>query len=64
MEAAMAVLPLAVMIGILAPSLASGGMLEILGVLAVITLVRCGLNQVLAASAGVLFVAIGRMIVG
>ncbi len=60
LEAALRAIPLAVMIGILAPAAASGQPAELAGIAAVALIMKLAGNELLAALAGVAIVAIAR----
>jgi uncharacterized membrane protein len=60
LEAAISAIPLAVMIGIIAPAVAKGQPAELLGVGSVIVVTKTAGNDLLAALAGVAAVAIAR----
>jgi uncharacterized membrane protein len=60
LEAAIGAVPLAVMIGIVAPVVAKGQPAELLGIAAVILAMKVIDNDLLAALAGVVVVAIAR----
>jgi uncharacterized membrane protein len=62
LEAALKVLPLGVMIGIVAPALRSGGIAEILGLIGVLVLMKLTRNDVVAALGGIVLVALCRQI--
>lgn len=62
LEAALKVLPLGVMIGIVAPAAVHGGIPEILGLIAVVALMKLTGNDFLAAIAGIAIVALARQI--
>lgn len=60
LEAALRAIPLAVMIGILAPVAARGQPAELAGIAAVALVMKLAANELLAALAGVAIVAIAR----
>ncbi len=60
LEAALRAIPLAVMIGILAPVVARGQPAELAGIAAVTLIMKLAGNELLAALAGVAIVAIAR----
>ncbi len=63
LEAALAAIPLAVMIGIIGPPMLKGGLPEIAGLIATMIAVRLGGNDLLAITAGMGAVAALRSIV-
>jgi uncharacterized membrane protein len=64
LEAALKATPLAVMVGIVAPSAARGGVSDILALGVIVGLARLGANDVVSALSGVAVVALARSFVG
>ncbi len=64
LEAALRATPLAVMVGIVAPAAAHGGVPELLALAVIIGLARLGANDVVSALAGVAVVAVTRSYAG
>lgn len=62
LEAALKVLPLGVMIGIVVPAARNGGVPEILGLIAVVALMKLTGNDFVAALAGIALVALARQV--
>lgn len=62
LEAALKVLPLGVMIGIVAPAALHGGLPEILGLVGVVALMRRTGNDFVAALGGIAIVALTRQL--
>lgn len=64
LEAALRAMPIGVMAGIVAPSVAAGRPPEIAGLLAVAVVMRLTRSDIVAALAGAAVVAIGRRLLG
>lgn len=64
LEAALRAVPLAVMIGIVAPALVSAGPAEFVALAAIVAIMRTTGNDIVAALAGVVVVALARAVFG